>query len=420
MTARMTIPLCLFLALAASACGSAQTERGAQPPGARPPTVYTVGRTLLGLPGHDRVTLAAAPVTPLAGWLTPVAVPSPDGRFVAYNTWRELREEDPALSWEDQGISAGDPLARPSIRVHDLQTGTDSAYVVGAFSLAWRGDGAIAYFKGANRDYRAGVRYVGDVFVRDSVNAPPRRWTEQTDRYVVAGWAGPSLLVYRVRAGEALDVLALDGPGKRRVLASDAGLVAISPDGTSALVEYGPETGPPRVDLIAVSNGTKLASLDVSTVDPAVGVVGYAGDWQGDLVAAPSASGLVVFRIAGGRIELARTMRAAAGHGRRRTPLRRTEPRDGLDELVLGRRVRRLRSRFRPLRPRRPAARRTGRRRLSRLASPRLQPEPPAGRRSVRCASHCSRRSSSAGLWVRPRQPTAGGPSTATRISTRR
>ena len=69
------------------------------------------------------------------------------------------------------------------------------------------------------------------------------------------------------------------------------------------------------MDLIVVSNGTKLASLDVSSVDPAVGIVGYAGDWQGDLVAAPSASGLVVFRIARGRIELARTMRAAAGQG---------------------------------------------------------------------------------------------------------
>jgi len=285
-TARITIPLCLFLALAANACGSAQSERGAQPPAPRPPAVYTVGRALLGLPGHDRVTLAAAPVTPLAGWLTPVAIPSPDGRFVAYNAWRELREDDPALSWEDQGISAGDPLARPSIRLHDLQTGTDSAYVVGAFSLAWRGDGAIAYFKGA-----------------------------KTDRYVIAGWAGLSLIVYRVRAGEALDVLAFDGPGRQRVLASDGGIVAISPDGTSAFVEHGPETGPPRVDLIAISNGTKLASLDLSTVDPAVGVVGYAGDWQGDFVAAPSASGLVVFRISGDRIELASTMRTAAGQG---------------------------------------------------------------------------------------------------------
>ena len=182
MTARMTILLCL-LALAASACGSAQTERGARPPSPHPPAVYTVGRSLLGLPGHESVTLAAAPLAPLAGWLTPVAVPSSDGRYVAYNAWRELREDDPALSWQDQGISPGDPLARPSIRLHDLRTGKDSAYVVGAFSLAWRGDGAIAYFKGAGHDYRAGLRYVGDVFVRDSVNAPPQRWTEKTLRH---------------------------------------------------------------------------------------------------------------------------------------------------------------------------------------------------------------------------------------------
>jgi hypothetical protein len=270
---------------------------------------------LLGLPGHDSVTLAAPPVTPLAGWLTPVAVPSPDGRYVAYNAWRELREDDPALSWEDQGISPGDPLARPSIRLHDLDTGSDSVYASGAFSLAWRDDGAIAYFKGAGRDYRAGVRFVGDVFVRDTVNGPARRWTQTTDRYVVAGWAGPTLLVYRMRAGEALDVLAFDGPGKRRMLASDAGLVAISPDGTSVLVEHGPETGPPRLELLAVSNRMRLASLDLTTVDPSVGVVGYSGDWQGSFVAAPSSAGVAVFSIAGGRIELARTMRAPAGQG---------------------------------------------------------------------------------------------------------
>ena len=315
MTARMTIPLCLFLALVATACGSARTERGAGQSTPRPPAVYTVGRTLLGLPGHERVALAAPPVTPLAGWLTPVAIPSPDGRYVAYNAWRELREDDPALSWEDQGISAGDPLARPSIRLHDLDTGSDSVYASGAFSLAWRRDGAIAYFEGADREYRAGVRFVGDVFVRDSVQAPPRRWTKKADRYVVAGWAGPILLVYRMRAGEALDVLAFDGPGKRRLLASDAGLVAISPDGRGALVEHGPETGPPRLDLLAVSNGMKLGSLDLTTVDPSVGVVGYSGDWRGSFVAAPSASGVAVFRVAGGRIELVRTMRTPAGQG---------------------------------------------------------------------------------------------------------
>ena len=309
MTARMIILLCL-LALAASACGSAQTERGARPPSPHPPAVYTVGRSLLGLPGHESVTLAAAPLAPLAGWLTPVAVPSSDGRYVAYNTWRELREDDPALSWQDQGISPGDPLARPSIRLHDLESGTDRKYVDGALSLAWRGDGAIAYFKGADPDYRAGVRYVGDVFVRDTVQGSARRWTEKPDRYVVAGWAGGTLLVYRVGAGESLDVLALGGPGKSRVLASNAGLVAVSPDGTRAFIEHGPESGPPRVNLLAVANGGRLASLDLTTVDPSVGVVGYSGDWQGDLVAAASASGLALFRITDDRIELAQTLRA--------------------------------------------------------------------------------------------------------------
>jgi hypothetical protein len=46
-----------------------------------------------------------------------------------------------------------------------------------------------------------------------------------------------------------------------------------------------------------------------------VGVVSYAGDWQGDLVAAPSASGLAVFRISGNRIALVRSVRTASGQG---------------------------------------------------------------------------------------------------------
>jgi hypothetical protein len=313
LTARTIILLCLFIALTAVACGPAQDQRGGRPRPARPPAVYTVGRTLLGIPGHDRVALASAPVTPLAGWLTPAAVPSPDGRYVAYNAWLELRDDDPALSWEDQGIEPGDALARPSIRLYDLEAGTDAPYVVGGFSVAWRGDGAIAYFKGSGRDYRAGLRYVGNVYVRDSVRALARRWTTKADRYVVVGWAGQSLLVYREREGEALDVLVFEGPGKSRVLARDAGLVAVSPEGQRALVEHGPESGPPRVELLAVAGGAALASLDLTTVDPSVGVVSYAGDWQGDLVAAPSASGLVVFRVTGDHIDLVRSVHTAAG-----------------------------------------------------------------------------------------------------------
>jgi hypothetical protein len=156
---------------------------------------------------------------------------------------------------------------------------------------------------------------VGHVFVRDSVRDPARRWTTNADRYIVVGWAGSALLVYREREGEALDVLALDGPGKAHVLARDAGLVAISPEGGRVLVEHGPESGPPRVELLAVANGAELASLDLTTVDLGVGVVGYSGDWRDDMVVAPSGSGLAFFRVAGDRIQLVRSMRAPAGQG---------------------------------------------------------------------------------------------------------
>jgi len=313
-TARMTISFCLLLALATTACGASRHERAAAQPTPRPPALYTVGRSLLGVPGHAQVRLAAAPVTPLAGWLTPAAVPSPDGRYVAYNTWRELREDDPARSWKDQGISPGDPLARPSIRIHDFLAGADTPLVTGGFSLAWRSDGAIAYFKGAARDYRAGVPYVGQIVVREKARAPERRWTSaDPDRYVVVGWAGSTLLAYREREGEVLDVLAFDRPGKPRVVAAGAGLVSISPDGSEALVERGPETGPPRVQLLSVATGKRLASLDLTTVDPSVGVVGYAGDWDDDLAVASSSSGLAVFRIAGRSIELERAIRVAGG-----------------------------------------------------------------------------------------------------------
>jgi hypothetical protein len=313
-TARMIILLGLFLALTASACGGKSAERGAGPPEPRPPALYTVGRSLLGAPGLGQVRLAAPPVAPLAGWLTPAAVPSPDGRLIAYNAWRELRRDDPSQSWEDQGISPGDPLARPSIRLHDLESGDDRVLAAGAFSLAWRADGALAYFQGAGRSYRAGVPYVGNVVVRASTGSPARRWTPSRARYVVVGWAGATLIAYVEHEGEALDVLALAGPGKVRRLARGAGVVAISPDGSKVLLERGPEAGAPRVELVSVASGARLASLDLTTVDPAIGVVGYAGDWEGSLAVAPSSTGLAVFAVTGRRITVIRAIRVAGEH----------------------------------------------------------------------------------------------------------
>jgi hypothetical protein len=300
----------LVLALAATGCGSAD-----EPPvlvgTPSPHGIYSVGATVFGL-GDGPVRLASPPVAPLAGWLTPAAVPSPDGRYLAYNSWLELRRDDPGLSWSDQGIDPGDPLATPSLRLYDTRSATEGLLDEGAFSLAWRSDGALAYFKGAERDYRAGVRYVGDIVVRASLEAEPEAWTSERARYIVAAWAGDRLIAYRESEGEALDVLVLDGPRHMRVLAADSALVAISPDGRRAFVEQGPAQGRPSVRVVDVVTGKVRGTLDLTRIDPAVGWVGYAGDWLGDRIVASSVSGLAVFRVRGRSIALERSIRAGA------------------------------------------------------------------------------------------------------------
>jgi hypothetical protein len=254
-------------------------------------------------------------VTPLAGWLTPAGVPSADGHYLAYNSWKELRPDDPALSWSDQGIEPGDALATPSVRVYDGAGDRDEVLEEGAFSVAWRSDGALAYFRGLQRDYRAGVPYVGEVIVRSSLEAKPQVWSADPGRYIVAAWAGPALLTYRELEGEALDVVVFDGPGTMRVLARDSALVAVSPDGRRAVVERGPAQGRPSVRVIDIASGDTVAALDLTKVDPSVGTVSYSGDWLGRRVVAPSASGLAIFRVGARtiRLEQALTIDATGG-----------------------------------------------------------------------------------------------------------
>jgi hypothetical protein len=305
--ARKTVLAALTSALAAAGCGAEKQQPAASETSARPPALYAVGDRVFGLTGGP-ARLARPPVAPLAGWLTPAAVPSPDGRYLAYNAWRELRPDDPKLSWSDQGIEPGDALATPSIRLYDASAHTDTVLEEGAFSLAWRADGAVAYFRGSEHDYRAGVPFVGDVVVRNAFAGRPELWSAEQARYVVVAWAGRTLIAYREGDGEMLDVIALDGPGRVRVLASDSALVALSPDGRRALVEQGPAEGRPALRVLDVATGEQEAELDLTTVDPAVATVGYAGDWRGDRVVASSTSGLAVFRIGRGSIELERTV----------------------------------------------------------------------------------------------------------------
>ena len=178
-----------------------------------PPESYVRG-ALLYRQARKQATLGAAVQAPLVGPLAPVAVRSGEGRFLAYNTWTDLRTLDPDVSLSKQGISAGEPVGTPWVRVYDETLGRDVLLERGAYSPAWRGDGAIAYARGLIDAFRPGRPYLTQVVVRASLQAPSVAWTDVPARYIVYGWAGARLLVYRVGDDEQIETLVLDGPGR--------------------------------------------------------------------------------------------------------------------------------------------------------------------------------------------------------------
>lgn len=307
---KTAILLAIMSFVALTAVGVAQAIGSA----ARTPDVRTVTvRRAAGPPpglfvasgrveGARNVALAGEASSPLSGWIAPVAVPTADGGQLVYSTWRELRHDDPKLSWSKQGIGPGDALATPTLRVHDFASGRDRAVDKNSFSAAVRSDGTIAYVRGTDV-YRAFTHYTGDVVVRSSLSARPVVWSTQPAEYVVAAWAGNTLLAYRIDEGEKLDVLAFDGPGRQRLLMPDANLVAVSPDGTQAFLAN--EAGiPGSVSVVNVADGSIAATLDLGSVGQGILWAAYGGSWSGDLVAAPTNAGIAVFEIAAGAISL--------------------------------------------------------------------------------------------------------------------
>jgi hypothetical protein len=107
------------------------------------------------------------------GWLAPVGVAAPDGTRVAYSSWEWYLDIDRSRSTSSQGIEDGQPIGAPSIRMVDVTTGSADLFEEGAFSVAWRGDGALAYFKGEVVDHRNNEAYLGSVLVRPTPDAPP-------------------------------------------------------------------------------------------------------------------------------------------------------------------------------------------------------------------------------------------------------
>jgi hypothetical protein len=293
MRATSAFALGLFAAVAVG-CRHDEPERRLQVAGPasgavtvveRPRTVsaaYVAGDRVYGLSRAGDVRLAASINTTLIATLSPAAVPSPDGRLLAYNAWRGRR---------------------PLIRLHDLESGKDDVLDEGAMSPAWRADGALAYFKALVPDVRNPRRYRGQVVVRGRPDARPVRWTRKPGRYLVAAWAGRRLIAYRVGPSWP-DLLVADRPGRVRVLTKAAALVAISPDGGRAFVSmYG--ASPPVVRVLDVATGRERARRVVRSLR----WVTESGSWAGSLVAATANSGVAVFRVGARSIALEQALR---------------------------------------------------------------------------------------------------------------
>jgi hypothetical protein len=245
-------------------------------------------------------------IAALTGSLVPVAVESSDRSLVAYSSWHQIAQIKP--DEPGQGLRVGDPVGVPSIRVYNADTGKDTLVATGAYSPALADSGELAFVKGDEKVVRQNRPYTGQVVVGPARNGSFKQWTADAARYYTYGWAGRSLLVYQQLAdSEAADLYAFAGPGQSHLVAADAEVIALSPDGARLLVTVGRR----MVEIVRVADGAVESSLALD--GPGVAEPGssstphalmYSGSWFGDRVVANSDAGLIVLNVKDGvRIE---------------------------------------------------------------------------------------------------------------------
>lgn len=283
---------------------------------AEPPIPFIRDDVITARDAGSRARLRKPGAATLMGWLAPLAVPSPDQRYVAYSTWDQFQPIDPGLSYAKQGLERGDPVGQPTVRVLDRATGQDEVLEEDAYSVAWNTSGEFAYVKGID-DLVVGHSYDGHVLVREEYDRSPVPWTTAPDRYVVVQWAGERLIAYRIDEGEQLNVVVFDGPGAIRELGTGSSLVAVSPDRRSLITETIDGTDSGRgstLRLIDIASGQTLATLpNDELVDPATGDpipwILYSGSWVGDRIVAESPLGIVVLDAAGPSLRVEQVLR---------------------------------------------------------------------------------------------------------------
>jgi hypothetical protein len=196
-------------------------------------------------------------------------------------------------------------MARPAVRVLDLASGSDALLADGAISPVVSGTGDVAFVKGDQGDYYANVQFTGTIQVQNLIDMQPTTLVGTSDNYRLVGWAGKFLLYYVLSEGERLDLFAVAAGATPVPLAGGAGVVAISPDGTSVLVQ---RLGTPDGDiaLLDVSSGALLqrgAGLTATDGTP-IGALKMNGDWLGDRVVAATVAfpGLAYLTVTAGGI----------------------------------------------------------------------------------------------------------------------
>jgi hypothetical protein len=242
----------------------------------------------------------------LSAGLTPVAVESSDGSIVVYSSWHLLA--NPQKGVADQGLNNGQPIGIPSVRIYDDTSGKDKLQEVGAYSPALSLDGRLAYVRGDTTTVRQNENYTGKIVVGSVDGKSFVPWTNESAKYFPYAWAGSTLLAYKALPdSEVTDLYAFSGPGESRLLASEAFVIAISPDASRVLVTVGRR----MVEVVRVADGAVEASLALD----GEGVADYessttphnlvfSGSWYGDRVVANSDVGLVVLNVSDGiRIE---------------------------------------------------------------------------------------------------------------------
>ena len=292
----------LLLVALLAGCGRSQREAEPETPRSGPVAVtaqsgdlgvpYVEQDRVYGLPAVGSDERLAAPVqAPLTGTYSPSAVPRrPGGGALAYNAFRD---------------------ERPVVRLRDARAERDEVIADGAFSVAWRSDGVLAYFKGLTRRVRDLNRFRGHLVVTGGRERAVR-WTPEPGRYIAAAWGGDRLVAYRLSTTGAPDLLVFDGPGRVRVLAERSVLVALSPDGERALVAQRGDAGA-TVSVVALTSGAveRRLALDRTATRSRQPVTDVAsgGSWRGDLVVATTNSGLIVLRIGASAIAVEQVLR---------------------------------------------------------------------------------------------------------------